>query len=429
MTQSDKDPDLSPRRVSGRRAVFLVVASTFGLQALAVISGIITARALGAEGRGITALVFAIGMFASQLTFGGSFPIAIAKNLAERRLAARDGLRALARSRWALLLIPCLGAGVFLLVLQRDELGGETYALVVSVIVMTFQSLSFRILTGCLQGEIGHLERMAILGVLPQFLFSLFLAVSWFAGWDIDVLTVLAMSIVASFVGLAFGFVSLARPTHNPEDAIDEAILWSDARKTYVSSVRPIDGLGIDRILIGGLLGNAPLGLYAVATAISGLCGTIGSAFSVVVLPDVAMHNSDLVGQRAVIRRWLILSAVLIALVVGMVELVVAPVLVLAFGEEFEPAVAVARWLILADGILGFRKVLIAVLQGQGRGGTASWVELGMTPLMVGAVVLAALGDNLPAVGIAMASVGALACLTLGLAVMRGGRRSATQEG
>jgi O-antigen/teichoic acid export membrane protein len=414
------------KRASGPYVVLLVVASTFGVQALTVISGVITARILGAEGRGVIALVFAIGLFASQLTFGGSLPIAIAKNLAERRLAARDGLRTIARRWSALLLIPCLGAGGLMLVLQRADLDAEAFALSLSVVLITLQALSFRILAGCLQGEIGHLGRMAMLGVLPQFLFSLLLAGAWVAGWNITVLRVIGMFLVASLIGVAFGLLALAGPTGRKEDELDQAVLWADTRTTYVSSVRPVDGLGLERILIGALAGNTSLGLYAAATALSGLCSTIGSAFSIVVLPQVAMRNSEPDKQRAVIRRWLTLAGILIALVVSAVELVVEPAIIIAFGREFEDAVPIARWLVIAGGLLGFRMVLIAVLQGQGRGGTASWIELGMAPVMVVAVVLAAVNNNLPAIGIAMTVVAALSCLTLGLAVMQ--RRGRPEE-
>ena len=423
MTAADENPIVAPRVVRERYALFVVVTGTFGIQALAIVSGVITARLLGAEGRGIMALVLAIGLMASQLTFGASLPISIAKNLAERRLAARDGLRSIARRRFALLLIPCVAAGALMLVLQRADLDGDAYALAVAVAVMTFQTMTFRILTGCLQGEVGHLGRMAMAGVLPQLLFSLTLAVAWVQDWELSALHVLGMFFVASFIGLAVGLVLLARPTRRPADELDEALLWSDTRKTYFSSVRPIDGLGLDRILIGGLLGNAPLGLYAAATAVASLCSTIGSALSVIVLPQVAVHNADPAEQRAVIRRWLLLSAILITVVVIALELVAAPAIRIGFGQEFVGAIEVARWLVVADGLFAFRTVLIAVLQAQGRGGTASWIELGLTPVLIGALVAAALADSLAAVGIAMVSVAFLSCVALSVVTARGARR------
>ena len=419
VTEGDSVSMPSARRTSDRHALLIVTTGTIGLQALTMVSGIITARILGVEGRGVIALVFALGLMGSQLTFGGSLPNAIAKNLAERRLAARDGLRGVARRRSWLLLLPCLATGAIMLVLQRADLDGEGLALALAVAVMTFQTIAFRVLVGCLQGEVGHLGRMAVVALLPQLLFASVLSIFWIADWPVNALGGLAIFFATSFVGLALWFTALARPTHRQEDELDESELVSVTRKFYVSSVRPIGGLGLDRILVGGLLGNVFLGLYAAATAISTLCSTVGHAVSVIVLPQVAMRHAEPDEQRAVIRRWLALAAMLIVLVVAAIEVVVAPTIRIAFGQEFVGAIPVARWLVLADGLLGFRLVLIAVLQGQGRGGTASWIEFALTPVMVASVVLASLGDHLAAVGVAMVVTAALSVAILGLAVKR----------
>ncbi len=400
----------------------MIVAGTFGLQGLTMVTGIISARLLGVEGRGQVALVFALGLMASQLTFGGSLPNAIAKNLAERGLAARDGLRAFARRRAAALAVPCLASGAFMLFLQHQEGSSDKYALAVAVFVMSFQTISFRILVGALQGEVGHLVRMAGVGLLPQALFTVALTTAFAAGWDWSAIDVLLSFFVASAVALVVGYLALARPTHRPEEELDEAELWSVTRATYISSIGPVDGIGLDRLLVGGLLGTVQLGLYAAATAVSNLCRVVGNAVSVIVLPRVAMTNADPEEQRALIRRWVVLSAGMITAVVVGLELVVGPAIRLTFGEEFTGAIEAARWLVLADGLLGFRKVLIAVLQGQGRGGVASWIELAVTPGMVLGVVVASIYDSLPGIGITMVAVGLLSVGALGLAVFRGGQ-------
>ena len=420
MSESAGEAEAVPRQSRDRSTLLLIVVGTFGLQALTMVTGIISARLLGVEGRGQVALVFALGLMASQLTFGGSLPNAIAKNLAERRLTARDGLRAFARRRAALLVIPCLASGALMLILQRQEASGDKYALAVAVFVMTFQTITFRILIGSLQGEVGHLVRMAGVGLLPQALFTVALTTAFVAGWDWSAIDVLLSFFIASAIGLGVGYLALARPTHRPEDELDEAEIWAVTRATYISSIGPVDGIGLDRLLVGGLLGTAQLGLYAAATAVSNLCRVVGNAVSVIVLPQVAMTNADPEAQRAMIRRWVGLSAGLIALVVVGLELVVGPAIRLAFGEEFTGAIEVARWLVLADGLLGFRRVLIAVLQGQGRGGLASWIELAVTPVMVLGVVLASIHDSLPGIGITMVAVGLLSVGALGLAVLRG---------
>lgn len=412
-------PDDPPHTTRDRSLFLIVVGGTFGLQALTMVTGIISARLLGVEGRGEVALVFALGLVGSQLTFGGSLPNAIAKNLAERRLAARDGLGRIARRRGGLLVVPCLLAAGVLLLLQRSEDGGQKYALAACVFVMTLQTITFRLLIGSLQGEVGHLGRMALVGMVPQLGFTIALATAWAAGWDWSAVDVLVSFFVASLVGLVAGWFALARPTRRREDELDERELWAVTRKTYVSSVRPLDSVGIDRIMVGGLLGSAPLGLYAAATAVSNLCGIVGNAVSVIVLPRVAMNHDDAAAQRQVIRRWLTLSAGLMVVVVAGLELVVAWAIPFAFGSAFAGAVDAARWLILADGLMGFRKVLIAVLQGQGRGGTASWIELALTPVMIAGIVVAGIAGSLPGIGVTMLVVGALACVAMGAVVRR----------
>ncbi len=323
-----------------------------------------------------------------------------------------------------LLLLPCLGSGGLMLFLHRGEAGTGKYALATAVVVMTLQTIVFRILMGSFQGEIGHLGRLGrMVGValIPQLLYTLLLATAWIGGWEWRPIDVLSSFFAASTIGLVIGFFALAKPTHLVEHNLDESKLWTESRRTFISSVRPIDSIGLDRILIGGLMGAASLGLYAAAIAVSNLCGTVGNAFSVIVLPQVALHHQDRKAQAAVIRKWLFLTAAVVGVVVISLELVVAPAIRIAFGAEFVGAVACARWLILADGLLGFRKVLIAVLQGQGRGGTASWIELALTPVMVAAVVLAARGGNLVEIGMALAMVGAMSCAALGFAVRRRG--------
>jgi O-antigen/teichoic acid export membrane protein len=416
------------RESSDKYALFLVVTGTFGLQGLTMVSGVIAARMLGVEARGQVALVFALGVVFSQLTFGGSLPNAIAKSLAERHLAARDGLRVLVR-RWALaVVVPCALSGAALLYLQRHDVGDGTYGLAVATFVMTFQTIAFRLLVGCLQGEIGHLSRMAMVGVVPQALYTVSLSVALAAHWSWGAGHVLLAFFVSSTVGMLIGVRALAAPTGRVEDQLDAGALWATTRHSYVSSIGPIDGLGLDRLLVGALLGTAELGLYASATAVATLCTIVGQAVSVITLPRVAQHAHDLPGQRAVIRRWVSLSTLLAVLIVVGLELVMGPLIRIAFGHEFEGAITPARWLVAATGLLGVRRVLIAVLQGQSRAGTASWIELMLTPVMIVGTVVAAHYDSLSAIGMTMVAVAVVSCVMLGAAVRQppGRRRRLT---
>jgi O-antigen/teichoic acid export membrane protein len=396
----------------------LIVAATFGLQLLTLVTGIIMARLLGVEGRGLIALVVAVSLFASQLTLGGGLPPALTKLIAERQVTARDALRATARRRAWILVVPCLAAAGLMPVLHGDDGTGRTVTVAVIVFVVTLQTLVFQVLGGCLQGE-GRLVLMAWVALAPQGMFTVVLAVVAAAGWDWDALDVLAAYIATGLLSTLFAHLALLPARGRPEDELSESTVWTETRQNYVSSVRPLDGLGLDRILVGGLLGTVSLGLFATALAVSNLCRLVSSAVRVIVLPRVAMHQADPDAQQAVVRRWVGITIGLVVVIVGVLEVTVEPIVRLAFGEEFLGAVDCARWLIVADGLLALRSVLISVLQGQGRGGVASWIELVLLPVLLAGIVIAAQRDSLVGVGISLVVTGLLSCLALGAQLVR----------
>ena len=415
MTEVGSEPSRPPEQTR-RSTALLVIGGTFALQALTMVTGIVTARILGVEGRGLLALIFALSLMASQLTFGGSLPTALAKNLAERRITARDGLRGIARRRGWLLVVPGLAAaGVFLLLHEDDE---RHLGLATAVLVMTFQTIVSRLVIAALQGEVGRLGRMMFVALLPQFLYSVVLVAAFADDWGWDVGEVLVSFFAVCLVGHVIGVLTLAKPTRLAADALDEDALWRATRETYISSVRPLDSIGLDRIMVGSLMGNALLGLYSAAIAFGNLCGIVGNAVSVVVLPQIARSRDDHAAQAALARRWLLLTLVVGLAVVAVLELTIDPLIRATFGQEFAGATTAARWLIVADLFFGLRKVLIAVLQGQGRGGTASWIELLLVPVMVGGMAVASAQGELVMVGIAMLGVAVLSCLALAM-VMR----------
>ncbi len=417
MSDEPSDSLPAPRQMRDRFTFLLIVTATFGLQFLTLVTGIVMARLLGVEGRGLIALVVAVGLFASQISFGGSLPAAITKLVAERRTTARDGLRGVARRRGWIALVPCLLAGALTPAVHHAGGTSDTVAAAVVVAVVTFQTIAFQVLAGCLQGE-GRLVRMAWVALAPQGMFTVVLLVVLAAGWSWDAYAVLAAYVVTGLASVGFAYASLLPARGRTDDAIEESLVWAEARGNYVSSVRPIDGLGLERILVGALLGTASLGLFATALAVSNLCRLVSNAVRVIVLPRVATHQGDPVAQRAVVRRWVGITVVLATVIV----IVVDPVVRLAFGDEFAGAVGCARWLIVADGLLAVRSVLIAVMQGQGRGGTASWIELALVPILLVGIVVAAALESLVGVGMTLAAVGLLSCLALGRQVGRGPR-------
>jgi O-antigen/teichoic acid export membrane protein len=219
-------------------------------------------------------------------------------------------------------------------------------------------------------------------------------------------------------VALALNVSWLARRTGGSA-RVEGAVLARAARRTHISSVGPIDGLALDRTLVGSLLGSVGLGLYSAATAVAGLLTILGGAIAMVILPRLVRVQGDPDAERTMVRTTIAFSAAVIAAVTAAIVVVAGTVIRIAFGADFVPATRTAEWLVGASGLLAFRRVLIAVLQARGRGGLASVIETVLTPVLVVGIVVASLHDDLVGVALTMGVVGLLSCLALGTAVAR----------
>jgi O-antigen/teichoic acid export membrane protein len=402
-------------------AMLMIVGGGLLTQLLTTVTGILSARMLGVEGRGQIVLVASLAMMTSQLTLGGSLPNAVTRQLADRGVTARDGLRRLA-GKWALWsLVPSALAGGYFLIVERHSSGNAKFALAVIVVLMAVQTMMSRILVGAMLGEGADLIHIAMTSILPQGFVTVALGTAFALGvhWNVVELGVVTVSCV--FLVLFGRLRLLKKPTHDAADALDATELYRLARRTHIGSVGPIDGLSLDRTLVGTLLGSVALGLYSVAFALASVTTILGGCLAMVILPrvTVAQKNPDV--ERQLVRRWLLLSAGLIASVVGVLELVAGWAIRVTFGSDFVAATACTRWLLLAAGILDFRRVLIAVLQGRNFGGRASVIELALTPVVIAGIAVASAQNSLVGVSLAMAAVGVVGCLFLGINVARTG--------
>jgi O-antigen/teichoic acid export membrane protein len=411
-------PQTSRTHPSAGIATLMIVGSGLMAQLLTTVTGVLSARMLGVEGRGQIVLVASLAAMTSQLTLGGSLPNAITRQLAERGVTARDGLRHLA-PRWTLWsLLPGAVAGGYLLFVERHSAGDAKYGLALFVMIMAIQTMASRILAGAMLGEGADLIHVASTAVLPQAFVTLVLSVAFGVGIRWNAVELSAVTATCIAVVLVGRLKVLAKPTGRDSDALDGAQLFKLARRTHIGSVGPIDGLSIDRTLVGSLMGSVQLGLYSVAFALAGLTSILGNCLAMVILPRVTVAQRDPVTEKHIVRRWLLLSAGLITVVVLFLELIADWTIRIAFGADFVAASACAHWLLGAAGILDFRRVLIAILQGRNRGGRASIIEIALTPLVVLGIVLASVHHSLIGVAITMAAAGIVGCALLGYAVI-----------
>jgi len=401
----------------GLRSIVVIAGGTFGIQAMLLVTGIISARLLGVEGRGQIALVSAAALLLARVTMAGSLPVAVSQLLAREGLTARDGLRpfVLRWSAWALL--PSLAAGGWLAWVLRDEGAGLQLGLSGATAGFTYLSIVGGILASAVQGELASAAKAVGGALLLQAPFFVLLSAFAALGWVEGPVTVAVLMVAGGLIGILLA-LRLLRPAEGRPSTLDSAEVRRVAATNYVNAVGTLNGIGIDRNLVGVWLGTAALGLYSVGLAFATMSAVLGNAVSSLLLPRLAAHHDHPEEQRRLARTWLSLTALLLALIVGALELVVEPVIRIAFGEEFVPAVEVARWLVLADGLFGFRRLLICLLQARGRGGIASAIELVLTVVMVAGIAVAGAAGELVLVGIVLACVAALACVALSVAVV-----------
>lgn len=408
-----------PRQASGAVTGIAVVVAGILTQLLSTVNAVLASRMLGVEGRGQVVLVTSLAMMASQLTLGGGLPNAVTKLLADHGFTARDGLGHLVPRFLLLSLLPAVLPAGYLLYLERDSSGGTRYALAAALVLFTLQTIGLRILIGAMLGEGTPILSFALTNLAPQAVTTLAFVVAFAVGADLDAVQTLALIIGSALLTSLSRLFALRKPTHDPAHRLAGRELWSLTRKTHIGSVGPIDGLSIDRTLVGSLLGNAQLGLYSAAFSLASLTSILGGTLALVVLPRVAVIQDEPERERVVVRGWILLSGAIILASVGFLELIAAPTIRIAFGEDFTGATECARWLIAAGGLLSFRRVLIAVLQGRGHGGWASWIEVALTPFVVLGVWLSSNADSLVGTGVTMTAVGVISCLALGVAAHR----------
>jgi O-antigen/teichoic acid export membrane protein len=316
----------------------VIVGGSFAVQAMALATGIIMARLLGVEGRGQIALVAAVSALVAKLTLGGSLPVAIAQLLARDGLRARDALRPFV-GRWTLLGVACgaVAAGYLFWVL-RDEAAGLRLGLTAGVAVMTFQMIVGGILSGALQGEVASASRLVVGGLALQAPFFLTLVTLFALGWEGDAAELVGLQVTTTVLGIHLSW-RLLRPSTGTGPALDRGEVRSVTRANYVNAVGSINGVGLDRNLVGGLLGTAPLGLYSTATAVANMSTIVGTAVSTVLLPRLSAAHDQPEQRRRLLRQWLPATAILMLMIVAGLQLVVGPVIEVAFGAEFAPAV------------------------------------------------------------------------------------------
>lgn len=363
-----------------------------GMLAAALVSAPVVARAVGPEGRGLTASALAvIGILPVLLGLG--LPMAV------RRRASVDDAPPVVRTA-RLLVLPLFPIAIGLAWLAGTTLlrGLSSPELLVFVVAAGVSPLYVSALVdqSVLIVRKSYLKVAALQGAQPLVYVGTVL-VTWFTG-ALDVAWVIGgqgLGMVAAGVVGASLVRTPARGSRTPvRPLVREGLTYAGSQLAETAQNR------LDQVVMIPVIGAAQAGLYAVAVTVSSLPVVVGHAIGAASFKDVASASD---GRR----RELVVAAVRASALVGGAASIAlalsAPWLVpLVFGHEFEGAVRVTVAALAAGPaiVVGYVATVLLGASAAGRDMTRAQIA----GLVVGLALLVPLGSMLGALGAAVAS-------------------------
>jgi O-antigen/teichoic acid export membrane protein len=375
------------------RVVARLTATNILMTAFGAVTGLLLARALGPDGRGmLAAIVVPLTLIPWLLSLG--LP----------NFAARES----ARGRRLGVLLPCVGVPA----LALGALGAAAAYPVASwladgrEVVFTYLSIGLLLLPIALAENIlnataSGLERWNLLIVARLLgpLISLIATCILFILGDLTVATAAVVALVTGVASLA-PVVTLLRNIRPLQFDLGFAVEGLRfGVKSWVGNVSYLANQQLDQFLMILLVPARELGLYAVAVSVAGIGGWLTGGVNSVLLPRVARGQEHLIAQA---------TRVTLA-IVGIANLGFAMIIPLAlpalFGSRFEDATPMV-WILLVAAVPNQgANVLSVALTGAGRPGLTASAEV--VVLLVTILTLLALLGPLGGIGAAIASLAA----------------------
>jgi len=369
--------------------VVRLFASMVVVQGSLFLSGTLLVRGLGVGLRGELALVSAFVGIGAQLGLMG-LPVAVVYFVSSRRVPARRVLARIARVTVLQVgVVSLLAAGGLVVVGLTGE--SLTYPFIEPVFVVagTLVFTGGALALAGVQGE-QRFTALTLLQALPLLLYAVLVALLYFTHTGNG-----PLYLAASTVGwlavpvLVWRILRRTRPDDDEGVVPSPPEVRSFGRNAALASASPTDLLGIDQVLIGSTLGHHALGLYVVGWAFETATVLPGAVLAGFVAPRVAAVPPSMAIRVA--WTWVVRLAVVSIAVCLAVELVLAPLMVFAFGDGVRPGVGTARILVAAGVLLGMRRFLGVLLQSLGQPRWSTWAELAsLLTMAAGVLVLGA---------------------------------------
>lgn len=377
-----------PRWLRARLRPHFDVLSTFAAQALALVAGlatgVITARVLGAHGRGELTLALLIPAIASLL-FGagaaGASTYLTGSGRATVREVAQTGS-----------LLSIAGTALAVIVLASLQLTGGlaliSHGVPAERVWLAFIGLPFAMVTASFAGLLLGQQRVRAAAAvsLTQTCVTFVLTAILLLGMRMGVVGGIAANIAGAMISLllavrllGIGGGSLRPRVHR----VVARMTLSYAARGDLGNLSQFLNYRLDSFIVNGYVGLAAVGVYSVATRLAELIWLVPNAVSTVIFSRAsASHAQALnVSTPRTFRRT---SLVVFASTAGLAS-ISYPLIHVLFGSGFGRAVAALLLLLPGVALLGCGNVLTNEIAGRGHPGLNS---LNAATTLVATIVL-----------------------------------------
>ncbi len=380
------DPAGVMRNLASRRLVRAGV-TTYVFSALTLlahlVSGVVTARALGPSGRGVTVALTTLSQLAGFL-----FAMGVAQSLSYY-IARRPEDGPALFTTWVVMLLPLTAlalviAELLLPVIFRGP-GGEQAVMIgrwflITIVVVVGLELNYGLLLGTQDFFAYNVLRFAQPAVI---------AVALVVLWWVDLLTV-ESALISATVGAALLLaVGLARSVRRVgvgsfDMHLGLRTLWYGVRGQGNTVAANLNAR-LDVAMLPAFVSTASVGLYSVATNISLIVHQMANTFAGVVLPAAAQEPER--GPLKVVGSlWATLAVT--AVLAGVLALFARPLIAFVYGEDFRDAAASLLLLLPGAVLFAGSSILSAGIYAAERPFTATLTQLlGMAVTVVGLFV------------------------------------------
>jgi O-antigen/teichoic acid export membrane protein len=375
--------------MNARSKYFLSLVGTGYLLLIGTVTGILTARVLGPEGRGILNQIGMLPILFMRLGNMGLPQSALylwTKGYDKRQLGRKiifySGVAAVIECALLALLV---GFGI------PESTKNYLVASIamIALIPLTFISdcfLHFTLAAGDYR-RFNYLQAVPVSIYLIALVFAIYIEYATVSGFAIA-------SMASWIITLLFRLV-MASPDDQstPITNLGQAPILRTALSIFSVDVSLVVLQRLD-LLIVGFLGSAALGgQYVAANTIAVSSAAVGAPLARAMFQITASSDGDTPAQLGFgLRHFRLLQPIVLVLTSGLIAMM-SFVITLTFGPDYWPAVQSARILALAFSVSQLSQILDSLLKASGLASIATWSNLAavacLTVSGVGAVVLA----------------------------------------